>query len=54
MAPSKRLVDDGLEQRSQTALRLEQLALARHVHSSDMREGLIAFREKRKPRFAGR
>ena len=50
----KRLVDDGLEQPSQTALRLEQLALAAHLSSRDVREGLRAFREKRKPRFEGR
>jgi enoyl-CoA hydratase/carnithine racemase len=50
----KQLVRDGLEQSSDTALRLEQLALANHVHSRDLREGLTAFREKRKPRFEGR
>lgn len=50
----KRLVDDGLQQPSHTALRLEQLALAAHLSSRDVREGLMAFREKRKPNFEGR
>jgi enoyl-CoA hydratase/carnithine racemase len=50
----KALVDDGLEQPSETALRLELLASEVHSHSHDMREGLAAFEEKRKPRFMGR
>ena len=50
----KRLVDDGLQQPTHTALRLEQLALAAHLSSRDVREGLMAFREKRKPHFEGR
>ena len=50
----KALVDDGLEQPSETALRLELLASEVHTHSHDMREGLAAFEEKRKPRFIGR
>jgi enoyl-CoA hydratase len=50
----KQLVRDGLEQPMATALRVEQLAFASHVHSRDLREGLTAFREKRKPHFEGR
>jgi len=50
----KALVDDGLEQPVETALRLELLASEVHAHSHDMKEGLAAFEEKRKPRFIGR
>lgn len=50
----KALVDDGLEQPSETALRLELLASEVHAHSHDLREGLAAFEEKRAPRFIGR
>ncbi len=50
----KALVDDGLDQPIDTALRLELLASEVHTHSHDMREGLAAFEEKRTPRFIGR
>lgn len=50
----KALVDDGLEQPVETALRLELLASEVHAHSHDMQEGLAAFEEKREPRFTGR
>ena len=50
----KALVDDGLQQPSVTALRLEILASEVHAHSHDMKEGLAAFEEKRKPQFIGR
>jgi len=49
----KDLVDDGLEQTRDTALRLELLAGALHAHSFDMQEGIAAFNEKRKPQFKG-
>lgn len=49
----KALVDDGLQQPVETALRLELLASEVHSHSADQREGLLAFEEKRPPRFIG-
>lgn len=50
----KALVDDGLQQPLDVALRQELIASAVHGYSHDMREGLAAFEEKRKPRFLGR
>ena len=50
----KALVDDGMDQPKDTALRLELLACEVHAMSDDQREGLAAFQEKRVPRFAGR
>lgn len=50
----KALVDDGLEQPMESALRLELLASEAHAYSEDMKEGLSAFNEKRKPVFVGR
>lgn len=50
----KALVDDGMEQPEETALRLELLASEIHAHSADLQEGLAAFEEKRVPRFVGR
>lgn len=49
----KQAVDDGLAQSQTTALRLERLVLDAHRHSRDIREGLAAFVEKRKPEFKG-
>lgn len=49
----KQAVDDGLAQSQSTALRLERLVLDAHRHSRDIREGLAAFVEKRKPEFKG-
>jgi enoyl-CoA hydratase/carnithine racemase len=54
LARMKQLVDDGLNQPEDTALRLEVLAFDLHAASEDMREGLAAFEEKRTPQFKGR
>lgn len=50
----KALVADGLEQPIDVALRGELLASEVHAFSHDMREGLAAFEEKRKPHFLNR
>lgn len=50
----KTLVDDGLEQPREIALRHEILALQFHARSDDMQEGLAAFEQKRRPKFIGR
>ena len=50
----KYLVDDGLNQTADTALRLELLAFDLHMNSEDVKEGLAAFEQKRTPQFKGR
>lgn len=47
----KRLVDEGLQQSVEAALKMEHLAFQAHCTSPDFREGLMAFQEKRAPRF---
>jgi len=54
LARMKALVNDGLEQPVEVALRQELLMSALHEHSEDLREGLTAFLEKRAPQFTGR
>jgi enoyl-CoA hydratase/carnithine racemase len=50
----KRLVDDAVDQPLHSALRQEASAIIVHAQSQDMREGLAAFNEKRKPKFVGK
>jgi enoyl-CoA hydratase len=50
----KDLVHDGLEQPIGGALNLELLTSELHAQSDDVREGLEAFRQKRRPVFSGR
>ena len=54
LARMKQLVNDGLEQAPETAIRLEYLMSELHAKSDDMAEGLAAFEEKRQPNFTGR
>lgn len=50
----KQLVNDGLEQPQDTALRAELYAFESYAASEDILEGLAAFEEKRQPQFRGR
>ncbi len=50
----KKMIDDGLEQSTETALRYELAINADHAESYDRQEGLAAFAEKRRPEFKGR
>ena len=54
LARMKYLVDDGLNQSEDTALRLELSLFDLHTTSEDMQEGLAAFEQKRVPQFKGR
>jgi len=50
----KALVNDGMQVDLRTALELERLAVIRHHSSEDMKEGISAFLQKRKPVFTGK
>jgi len=51
LATMKRLIDDGLSQPVDTALRLEAHAHDAHSYSADFVEGITSFREGRSPVF---
>ncbi|MDP6343460.1 MAG: enoyl-CoA hydratase-related protein [Alphaproteobacteria bacterium] len=50
----KRMIDDGLDQPLQSALRYELSLNAQQALTHDRNEGLAAFNEKREPKFEGR
>ena len=49
----KALVNEGLNHEVDKGLRLELLAFEAHLKTSDLREGLAAFAEKRTPAYTG-
>ena len=54
MARMKTVANKALDGSRDDALRHEQVELRRHQTSLDIREGIAAFVEKRKPKFVGR
>lgn len=50
---AKRVIDDGVQAPMPAALALEQRALSALFATTDAKEGIAAFVEKRQPRFAG-
>ena len=51
---AKQAIDRGFGLPLETAIELEDLAWRRNVASSDRREGVAAFNEKREPAWKGR
>jgi 2-(1,2-epoxy-1,2-dihydrophenyl)acetyl-CoA isomerase len=51
---SKRLLNRSLESDIDTSLEEEGLAVSLVTQSEDMKEGMMAFAEKRSPKFSGR
>ncbi|MFT3820739.1 MAG: enoyl-CoA hydratase-related protein [Rubrivivax sp.] len=54
LARMKALIDAGMEVSLDEALAAERRANVEHASSADLREGLLAFAEKRRPKFTGR
>jgi len=48
---AKLLINQGMQMNLHEALKLEQWAVALHFTGEDVKEGLAAFKEKRKPQF---
>ena len=47
-------MNEGMQVDLRTALELERLAVIRHHSTEDMKEGINAFLQKRKPVFTGK